>query len=306
MSLPNLLVIGAQKSGTTALFLALYKHPQIYMPRAKEPWFFAYRDQSLAFTNPNGTHYNNAIYTDLARYQALYAGAGDVPIRGEASTAYLMADCAEIAAANIQEHLPDVKLVAILRQPAERAYSAFCHLRMLQSEPERDFQRALAVEAAAARARWSPDFRYRANGYYAALLTPYLARFDRAQIHIILYDEWLAQPEATLSALFEWLGVGATLQPSMFQRVYESRAIRSRLIDRLLFAPSAIKQKVSTLLPTTWRQAISRTLQRLNRPKFPPLSPQIWQELTNGYQEDILQLQGILNRDLHHWLVPRR
>ena len=273
MTLPNFLVIGAQKSGTSALYNALANHPQIYMPPVKEPWFFALQGKSSPFSGPAGALYNHMFCHDLAEYQALFADAGAARYRGEASTAYLMADYAEATASNLQHQIPDVKLIAILRQPAERAYSAYCHLRAPNMEPAQDFAHALAAENTATRATWTPDFRYRRNGEYAKLLAPYLARFDRDQIRVYLHDEFLARPEATLRDLFGWLGVEPVVQPVMLQWMK---------VEHPLF----------------------KLTRRAQSPNFPPLSAEMWQTLTEEYRPDILHLQEILNRDLGHWLVP--
>jgi hypothetical protein len=272
----------------------------------KEPSFFAYAGKRLAFTNPGAGIYHQGIFTDLARYQALFAEAGGKALRGEASTVYLMADYAERAAAKIQHFVPDCKLVAVLRQPAERAYSAFTFLRMINVEQESSFERALAAENSPARTAWPADHCYRANGNYATLLAPYLARFPREQLRIYLYEDWLGQPEATLRDLFGWLGVSTELQPAMFERTLETKRIRSRQLQRVLRTHSPLRQFVHTILPARWRHYLFHALRRWNRAAVPPLAPQLWQALTDGYREEILRLQELLDRDLGHWLVPRR
>ena len=303
MTLPNFLVIGAQKSGTSALYWALAQHPQIYMSRNKEPWFFAYAGEQLAFASPGHAHYEQAITTELATYQNYFDQAGDALWRGEASTAYLMAARAKVAAANIQRFIPSAKLVAILRQPAERAYSAFCHLRTYGFEPERDFRRALAAEAS--RAAWSPDFHYRANGDYAEALAPYFARFGREQLRIYLYEEWQHAPEATLCDLFAWLGVAPDIQPHMLRRVNESRQVRSRWLETVLAAPFEWEKRQQKRLPAFWRRQLARLIYRLNRTDYPPLASTLRAELTEEYRASILTLQEMLDRDLSHWLVAQ-
>ena len=304
MPLPNLLIIGAQKSGTTALYTALARHPQVFMSIIKEPWFFALQSKSSPYGGPNAARYNSIFYTDMAAYQTLFANAGAARYRGEASTAYLMADCVEAAAENIHRAIPDVKIIAILRQPADRIYSAFCYLRMLQFEPEEDFARALIAENSAARADWPPDFRYRRNGEYAKLLAPYLARFDRAQMRVYLHDEFLAQPEAMLQDLFGWLEIDETIQSDMQERVQVTRRTRNEMFKRLLQKRTGLRSAVGNLIPTAWRQKFINALWTANKTKFPPLSAEMRQTLTEEYRPDILQLQEILDRDLGHWLAP--
>src|SRR5918997_468574 len=134
MTLPNFLIIGAMKSGTTALYYYLEQHPQIYMSPVKEPNFFCSGGQE---------GWESKSVTRIRAYQYLFKDVSDEKAIGEASHCYLYEPQ---AVARIQEHLPDAKLVAILRNPVDRAYSHFLHMVRNGTEPLTDFGQALEEE----------------------------------------------------------------------------------------------------------------------------------------------------------------
>src|SRR3712207_6354190 len=133
MTMPNFLIIGAMKSGTTALYYYLEQHPEIYMSPVKEPNFFSSQEQENAA---------DAV-TDIGTYQHLFRGVSGEKAIGEASHSYLYEPG---AAAEIRRYLPEAKLIAILRNPIDRAYSHFLHMVRSGTEPLDDFAQALQEE----------------------------------------------------------------------------------------------------------------------------------------------------------------
>src|SRR5437867_4308222 len=119
--LPTFLVIGAARSGTTALYLYLRQHPNVFMSRDKETNFFAFEGEALDFRGPGAEFVNNSVVT-LNAYLRLFADAPENAAIGEASPLYLYS---LHAAERIHARLPDVRLIAILRNPIEQAYSHY-------------------------------------------------------------------------------------------------------------------------------------------------------------------------------------
>ena len=124
MVLPNFLIIGAAKSGTTSLYSYLNQHPQVYFSPFKEPRFFALEGKEVNYQGPSQVVNQKAINT-IDEYEKLFAGVTDEVAIGEASTLYLYSP---EAPAKIKQYIPQVKLIAILRNPIDRAYSGYCHL----------------------------------------------------------------------------------------------------------------------------------------------------------------------------------
>lgn len=195
MRLPDFIIAGAPRSGTTWLYEMLERHPAIYMarPRAPEPKFFLIDD----------------LYAEgLSRYARWFDGAADGQIAGEKSTNYLES---RIAAERIARDLPGVKLVFILREPAARAYSNYLWSRMNDKE-EADFATALAREEERDRSvpsalRFARPHALFSRGLYAELLRPYFDRFPREQILVLRFEDIPADPARLAERLHRFLGV---------------------------------------------------------------------------------------------------
>ena len=301
MPLPNLIIIGAAKCGTTALYWQLRRHPQIFMSPVKEPRYFAFCRDSL----PNGTGHLKNIpansVTDLEDYKQLFRCGPEKVARGEASPFYLSDFQPEVTAASIKKQVPDARLIALLRQPADRAYSAFLFLRQLGFEPLGDFQKALDAEPERVKAGYLHG-HYRGNGFYYANLRPFFNLFPGKQIRVYLYEDWRESPADVLADIFRFLGVEEAAISEAGQRVNVTAPPRNFRIQRLLVKPNRLKKAIRAALPETWRRFLLTQAIRLNRAPRPQLDPRLRRRLSEGYRDDILRLQELLGRDLSHWL----
>lgn len=323
MTLPNFLIIGAQKAGTTALHFYLKQHPQIYMSPVKEPHFFTNEGGKLESQGSTSEklnlssiadveaywRQNRSSCTDIEAYRALFGGVSNETAIGESSTLYLYSSKAP---ERIQHTIPNVKLIAMLRDPVERAYSAFLYLVRDGKEPLTDFAQALQEEEIRIRSNWEPNWHYRQRGLYHAQLKRYFDRFDRGQVRVYLYEDFNANPIDTLQDIFRFLGVDDTFTPDVTQRynvsgVYKSKALHS--LQTFLLAPNLIKSTLRQFLPKDlYRRLVSRkksvltdirSEQTLVKPK---LLPEVREQLIQAYREDILKLQDLIQRDLSEWL----
>lgn len=301
MPIPNFLLIGAQKCGTTALYAALRQHPDIYMSPNKEPFFFIMDGKLPAYAMP-GPRYTDRLVYDWDAYCHLFAGANGQQAIGEASAIYLSSYYPERTAERIYQRIPDARLIAMVRQPAERAYSAhtFYHARGL--EPLADFAQALAAEPARVQSGAMPDLRYRLNGCYYANLKPYFDRFPRQQIRVYLYEEWNQRPQAVLRDIFAFLGVDATIDIEP-KRKNVTMQPRWSWLHRFLDQPNQTRQMLETILRGRLRTRVYGKLRSYNRRLPPVLAPELRQTLTQRYSSDIEQLQTLIGRDLSHWMV---
>src|SRR3954465_9894440 len=197
MSLPDFLLIGAPKAGTTALHVALSEHPQIFMSSPKEPKYFL-TDDGVRPVARGGPGDAQTIRQQLWRrddYEALFASAPSGTLRGESTTLYLQDRDAHrrIAAA-----LPQARLIAVLRDPVDRAHSNWTHLRSAGLEPESDFLRACALEQSRVERGWGPFWRYVELRRYGAQLDPLSSVFPREQVHVVPYRDLRREPVSTL------------------------------------------------------------------------------------------------------------
>ncbi|MCW5935662.1 MAG: sulfotransferase, partial [Fimbriimonadia bacterium] len=157
MRMPNFLIIGAAKSGTTALYFYIKQHPEVFMAKVKEPRFFAYEGGVPEWKGPLDAENNAWVITDKEVYTALFNDVSEEKVWGEASPIYLYS---EPAPERIKNYAPDAKLVAILRHPIERAYSHYLHLIRDNREPLRDFGKALDLEPERMANGWEWSWHY--------------------------------------------------------------------------------------------------------------------------------------------------
>lgn len=300
MTMPNFMILGAAKAGTTSLYAYLCQHPQIYLPRIKEPNFFAYGETTFDRQGPGADIIRrNAIMTP-AQYAQLFAGVTQETAIGEASVTNLWPRACE----RIQQYAPGARLIVLLRQPTDRAYSHFLHHRRLGLEPQADFAAALADEPNRLRQRWPLSFCYRHMSHYAADLQNYFRHFPREQLRIYLYEEFVARPQALLQEIFAFLGVDATFVPNMSVHYNVARLPRSAWLMTFLRQPHWLKAWLRPFLPAAWRPRLLHHVQRYNWRKPPHLAASLRAEVTCSFHDEIVQLQRLLARDLSHWLVP--
>lgn len=302
MTMPNFLIIGAAKSGTTALYAYLKQHPDIYMSPVKEPRFFAFENEELNFKGPHGhgERFNRETITDFKIYQSLFDGVDGETAVGEASPAYLSS--AEKASERIQHYIPEVKLIAILRQPAERAYSAFLHTVLHANETNLNFESVLDSEEKRIQNNWGAIWQHKKLGFYYDQLLPYYQRFPKEQIKVYLYDDLKQDSTALVQDIFTYLEVDNTFTPNVSSRVNRSGIPRSKwLQDFLQPTDNKLRDFLKPLIPTKIRKSLVKKAKSGNLVR-PELSSKVRQRLTEEYREDILKLQDLINRDLSSWL----
>ena len=297
--LPNFLVIGAAKAGTTSLHDYLRQHPEVFVAPVKEPRFFAYDGRPLPAGGPGLDWIHDATVTDVTAYEALFDDAGGARARGEASPLYLYS---VHAAARIAARVPAAKLVAILRDPADRAFSHFLHLRRDRLEPCTSFADALAREEQRIAADWDWSFHYRALGFYDAQLTRYATLFPPGSLHVELYEDLARDAAGVARRVFSFLGVDETFEPDVRARLNTGGVPREGAAwDVATQYDHPIRRALRPVLPHRLRLVMlarlrSRALHR------PTLDPDVRRDLVGGYREDILRLQERLGRDLAEWL----
>lgn len=303
MALPTFVVIGAAKSGTTALYNYLRQHPNVYMTPREEPSFFAFADESPRFNGPDGTEasVNHTAVTSRAAYEALFAGAKPGQARGDISPVYLYWPG---TAERLARMVPDVRVVAILRHPVDRAYSAFMHARRESKEPLDDFRAALRSEPTRIADDYGFLWRYADLGRYARQLRPYLELFPPEHVLVAMYDDLVADPLDLCAKVQNFIGVDPTFVPDTSLRHNTSGIPRSRLAYRLLRSDSpvaAVARRAAPLLGGDRLKGLQARLRgRLLRRER--LDPAIRCALLGQWREEIKQLAALTDRDLNHWL----
>lgn len=303
MTLPNFLIIGAPKAGTTSLYEYLKQHPDVYMSPIKEPLFFSFVGENPNFLGPGDERgaINQAV-TDLLKYEALFADSTNKIARGEASTMYLYLPQTPD---NIKRFIPDVKLIIILRHPVDRSYSHYLYLRSLEREYLRDFGQALQQEAGRIKQHWSATWHYQQVGLYSEQIKRYFERFDREQIKIYLYEDWQQNPDQILTEICQFLEIDDHFKADMSTKYKMNQKIaipKSKTVYNFLTQPNLIKDVLRNIIPATIRQPLAAKVYRQNQEVLPKLTPDQRQKFLPIFREDILKLQALIERDLSHWL----
>jgi hypothetical protein len=307
MALPNFLLIGAAKAGTTALYHYLSQHPDVYLSPVKEPKYFALRGTELseaAMADPVSLQRYRSMagrrgfITTLQDYEALFAATNGQKARGEAS-GYLYS---EQAPGLIRETLPNVRLFAILRQPVERAYSHYLHRRRDGLEPLANFGAALRQEPyTAVDDFWLGDRHYIRPGLYYHRLRRYFDLFPREQIRIYLYDDLKAGADKLVRDVFSFIGVDPSIPLDTSVRHNKSGIPKNRLLHRMLSTYNPLARAGRLLVPQKARRRLVNALKERNLEQ-PPLPEDVKREWTAFYRDDILRLQDLIGRDLSTWL----
>jgi hypothetical protein len=290
--IPNFLIIGAARCGTTSLHYYLKQHPQIYMSPIKEPGFFAFKGEKLYFQGHKGLFkWPAGIITNLIKYQKLFEGVSNEIAIGESSTSYIYVP---ITAKRIKYYIPEIKLIVILRNPVERAFSHFLQFRSLGIEPVSDFTEVLQAEDYRICNNWHPYFHYKHRGFYYKQLKKYYDLFKKNQIRIYLYKDWSKDPINILKDIFEFLGVENNFVPNVSKK-YNPKKIN-------IFLKSNLITNIIKYFPERFRRIVFTLLYKINIGKKPQLLQKVRNQLIEEYRADILKLEKLINQDLSHWL----
>jgi len=300
MTLPNFLIIGAAKSGTTALYRYLSDHSQIFMSPRKELHFFSYPETSKLVNGPDS--YHRICVSSLDDYKSFFLKVNNEIAIGEASPSYLyFPKCAN----RIKSLLPETKIIAILRNPVERAYSSYMHAIRDGWEPITDFSLALDKEEQRIRDGWEIVWHYKRAGLYYSQLVKYYDLFSKSQIFISLYEDLKSNPHNLLKKIFNFLNVDDEFVPNISIHPNVSGTVRSqfvyKVLNHLFLEPNLIKSISQKLLPESTRWRFTTQIRNLNIKKN-PFPEKLRNQLKIFFHNDILNLQDLIERDLNHWI----
>lgn len=299
--LPNTFIIGAAKSGTTSLYEYLSQHPDAFMSPVKEPRYFAYAENPPEMAGPGDEASNReagAVYT-LDAYRELFADATTEPIVGEASPVYLYD---EDAPRLLHEQCPDATLIALLRNPIERAYSHYLHLHLSGREPLRDFEAALDAEDERVEAGWEWSWHYRRMGFYGEQLSRYLERFDREQLLVYRFENLKENAVRLAQTVYGALGIDASFVPETGIQHRATGVPKLEWLHRFIGNPDHFLRRWSrSVLPKAVRDRILALVRNANLKK-PPMSDAARARLADVYREDVRRLEALLDRPFSDWL----
>lgn len=293
MTLPNFIIFGAPKCGSTSLCNYLNQHPEIYISKKKEPNFFLYDQNEI---NESTGEVNSLEY-----YEHFFAKnpqkVQNEKALGEASISYLSN---EKSPHRIHHKIPDVKLIAILRNPIDRLYSQYLFYRRIDAELKQTFQEALIADQ---KGEYSKS--YLNDGFYGKYLPPYFELFPADNIKIILFEDFVTDTVKVLQEIYRFLDVNDNFTADVAAKDAVSGIPRSRKLYNFVHQPNPLKTVIKSVIKPfipdikrrlLWTKAVETTL------KKPQMTLGDRQKLLEIYRDDILSLQKLINRDLSAWL----
>src|SRR5829696_7711460 len=243
-------------------------------------------------------------FTNIEEYSALFEGVRGEKAIGEATPLYIYALG---TARRIERYALGSKSIALLRNPADRAYSAFLYAALMGVEPLTDFAQALRQDPFRMRNRWHYVFHYRSRGLYYQQLKRYYEVFGRERRGVWLYEDMREDPASVAQSVFRFLEVDATFAADTSSRynpagVPASGSARAamRATDKAVWVLRKVLAPTSGILPLAFK--MRRVVQSRVLTDPPPIDPELREGLVEGYKEDILRLQELIGRDLSTWL----
>lgn len=292
---PNFFHVGVFKGGSTALYEALRRHPQIYMPFHKEPLYFG---------DDLTRRYGRMTLDDYLR---LFRDAKAGQRIGEASTWYLYSTT---AAREIKEFSPDAQILVLLRNPVDVMYAQHNQLLFNAMETISDFGEALEAEDDRRAGRRLPEWPintenlfYRHSVRFAEQLERYFDVFGRDRVHVMLFDDLTRDGAAVVHGVLEFLGVDPALA-AVPPKANENRRVRSPRLQRLIFMPRALMPLAPMLRRFPLVRAMRTRLLNMNSEARPraAMDAALRRRLLDEQAPEIDKLGRLIGRDLSAWL----
>jgi len=293
---PNFIVIGAMKAATTSLYTYLKQHPQIFMTKVKELMFFSNFQQE---NNYKILGKKRKQLNTLEAYLAMFNDVENEKAVGEASPSYIYN---QKAPKLIKEHLPNAKIIAILRQPTDRAYSNYLHAKRADRENATSFQEAIELENERIKENWSPLYHYIEKGYYSVQLKRYYQLFPKENIRVYVFEDIVKNTKETLKDIFKFLGVDEDVEIDTSKKANvsgEPSGLMGWILKKMRYYNLIPKFAISDYLPKFIMKLIFRSVYKPTE----KLDKNLRREITEKYYKDEIKTLGELTkRDLNSWL----
>jgi hypothetical protein len=301
--LPTFILIGAGKSGTTALHHFLNQHPDVFMTPVKETNFFELEGRPIVSdpkTDPDRLYHYPQSINNWEDYKGLFADSGKVKAIGEASPMYLYG---KRAPEHIKERLPNVKLIAILREPVDRLYSRWTHLLRDGNDPIGPFEGCLNHDSI-----WWKRNDLVTEGFYGTNIKRYFDLFPKEQIKVFLHDDLRNDSEKVMRELFAFIGVDSDFKADLEREYNVSGKPKNKLIDTLIGSNSILIKSVKAIAPglidALKEGAAQKLLTNLRKKNMerPDVDKAFKYKLFNEvYAQEVNLLEEVIGRDLTHW-----
>tara|TARA_B110000908_G_scaffold159517_1_gene201761 strand:+ start:255 stop:1142 length:888 start_codon:yes stop_codon:yes gene_type:complete len=293
MALPNLFIVGAAKSGTTSLHNYLHQHPDVFMCNPKEPHYLI--NQEIGMNRiPTGI-------TNFIEYSDLFLEGEGEKYRGESSVMYLMYP--EIVIPKIKDKFgEDSKIIIMLRNPVERAYSGFQHVKRYNLMESLSFEEAIDKSESRylKNAKMTPASRYLELGNYYNQVKLYLQNFK--DVHIIIYDDYVNDVNMELLRVFNFLEVKNCMIDTAERHMVGGWQWKSIKMKALLLSNNKLKSLLKIVLPSqTLRIFIRKKIMKYTVNETSKINKSTRNYLCKYYRQDVKRLSKLISINLNHW-----
>ena len=293
MAKPNLLIVGAAKSGTTSLHNYLNQHHDVFMCDPKEPHFLINKEI--------GTERISVGVSEKIAYEKLFLDGENLKYRGESSVMYLMYP--EIVIPKIKEYLGnDVKIIIMLRNPVERAYSGYQHVKRYNiKEDISEFREAwdISEERYFSNPDMTPASRYKELGMYYKQVKSYIKNFN---VHIIIYEDYKLDIQNEMNKVFDFLDINRMVINFDRRHMVGGWQWENQKLKSLMISKNPLKSFLKVIIPfKRVRKIIRKKIQDNNTVDVLPISMEDEKMLKHCYKDDVRQLSKLLDRDLNYW-----
>ena len=298
MKLPNFLVAGFPKCGSTSLYYYLYEHPEIYLPKQKELHFFTYDIISKQDKGKADKEIKKFHIGSLPKYKLLFEDVEDEKIIGDVSPSY--ANYAE-AIPKIKEVLgADTKIIIIVRDPIKRAYSNYLHL-VREDRETLPFYEALQAEAERREQQYSDFWYYAFNSMYYEKIKRMKAHFSNVQI--ITFEEFIKNPQHGMQAVYSFLGADPSFKTDTVDTQFNpGGTYKKNTLTNFIFKQSKAKNILKKTLPiTTSLKKLKIKLINKYKEQTPPIDPKAEAYLIALFKDDVAKLKRDFNVKTEYW-----
>ena len=297
----NLFIVGAAKSGTTSLYNYLAQHPDIYFPNVKEPNYYsdAEAHNPSAYIKPKkGKFYHNKIIKDANVYYSLYDEVGNQKIVADASPSYLWD---KLAANRICKDFPEAKVIMILRNPIQRAFSHFLMDLKDGNQSETNFKQAILNDVKIEPKIWGKAHLYIDIGQYYNQVKTYFDTFGKSQVKVIIYEDFIKDTANHLKEICQFLNIDANYIDNIdYNKVHNPYVVPKSKLSKLLLKYKNKVGLLKVILPNPIKVYLNEKV-FFKQEKKPTLQLEDKEYLQGIFLEDINKLEQLLNKDLQQW-----
>ncbi len=296
--IPNFLIVGPTKCGTTSFSIYINQHPDVFIPRLKEPHFFSNKVASLPLGGPGSDKVEASYIKTFGDYKELYSGRTEKALGdATADTIYYKDRIVPV----IKEHIGDPKIIIILRDPVKRAFSAYQHLIRDRRE-SLTFEEALEQEEQRISENYDPLFHYRSCSMYADAVKVFRQSFT--DVLVLFTSDLYEQPDETFRTVFEFLGVDPDFKVDSGQRHNISGKPKNQAINDFVSKESKLRSLLRPLIrlftTEAMRKKVVYNIQKKNLQRLEML-PETESRLRKYFSEDIEALEKELDVELGEW-----